>query len=78
MEYCIVTIDTRGHYTAASELEKRVSTRCKEGWKPQGGVSISSREVGYSTYYTMSQAMVKYDKPYEPEEGNGAFLKAQI
>lgn len=44
---------------ATIELEKEVRIIMQEGWKPQGGVSIATDRMGYSTYYTACQAMIK-------------------
>ena len=72
MDYCIITVDKHSYYEATKALEEEIKFRIKSGWKPQGGVSITTYKVRYSDYYTMSQAMVKDDKDKTD------FLKSQI
>ncbi len=46
-----------------SEIEEKIKSLVNEkilkGWKPLGGISISSYEVGYTTWHTAAQAMIK-------------------
>lgn len=54
MEYKIVTVCESPLQKALEKLEKEVNKLCKEGWKPQGGVSVTVHIA-----FTVCQAMVK-------------------
>ena len=62
MEYQIV----RERRSSLSEcftcIEKKVNKLCREGWKPQGGVSISVRADEYTATYYACQAMIKEEE----------------
>jgi len=38
------------------KFESEIEELCEEGWKPQGGISISTSDSGW---YDLCQAMVK-------------------
>jgi hypothetical protein len=40
-------------------LERDVNKYINDGWKPQGGLSVSVTDLGGEKYYFASQAMVK-------------------
>ena len=48
-------------YNIVKELDDKVNKLIKDGWKPQGGVSVSTEVHGYKTWYTICQAMVKHE-----------------
>lgn len=57
MEYIILEGWSYGTSNGAiKELERNVNYFCKEGWKPQGGITVT---VDKSRDYTAFQAMVK-------------------
>ena len=64
MKYELITVDCEYVREARNRMEKEVASYLKKGWKPQGGASISTYRVGYSTYCSIAQAMVlEEDKP---------------
>ena len=57
MEYIILKGWSSGTSNdAIKELERNVNSFCKEGWKPQGGITVT---VDKFIDYTAFQAMVK-------------------
>ncbi|MBR5227453.1 MAG: DUF1737 domain-containing protein [Clostridia bacterium] len=62
MQYKILYSDENYLHTASSELVSKVEEAIKNGWKPLGSVSVTSTKSGYATYYTLCQAMIKYDE----------------
>lgn len=64
MKYELITVDCEYVCEARNRMEKEVDSYLQKGWKPQGGVSISTYRVAYSTYCSIAQAMVlEEDKP---------------
>lgn len=62
MKYNILRISRIDDYHEAADLlARKVEFYAKDGWKPQGGVCISSYKVGSSICYTLMQAMIKED-----------------
>jgi len=43
-------------------LESDVNKYIKDGWKPQGVISVSVTDLGGEKYYLASQAMVKEEE----------------
>ena len=62
MQYKILYSDENYLHTASSALVSKVQEAIKDGWKPLGSVSITAIKSGYSTYYTLCQAMIKYEE----------------
>ena len=62
IDYVILTENDYSYYSACSDLTKKVQKYIQNGWIPQGGISISSREVGCLIDYTICQAMIKLKK----------------
>lgn len=62
MDYKILTGESfKSTEYAIRELEREVKSYMKEGWKPQGGVSIT--KFGSSSYiFTVAQAMIKEER----------------
>lgn len=56
MQYKVVCCQDCWVQDALEKLEKEVKNLCKEGWKPQGGISIAVKD--YDWCY-VCQAMVK-------------------
>lgn len=62
MKYNILRISRIDDYHEAADLlAKKVEDYAILGWKPQGGVCISSYKVGSSILHTLMQAMIKED-----------------
>lgn len=62
MKYNILRISRIDDYHEAADLlAKDVESSTKDGWKPQGGVCMSSYKVGSSIFHTLMQAMIKED-----------------
>ena len=59
MQYCVITSDGDFLHRVSQNLSDKVAEAIKDGWKVQGGVSISRYKVGYENYISMAQAMVK-------------------
>lgn len=57
MQYQVVYGYNRGLYSTLAELKEAVEKLCKDGWKPQGGVSIAVKDG--SGWIYAGQAMVK-------------------
>lgn len=58
LEYTIVTDANQ----TANDLEKKVSKKIADGWKPQGGVAIALENAGGKPFVIWAQAMVKGEK----------------
>jgi len=58
MQYTIVSAESNYPRDAIKKVEKEVERLCNDGWKPQGGVSVS---VTISSY-TYAQALVKEEE----------------
>ena len=58
--YKIVYAQEKYLYDATRKVEKEVNKLKREGWKEQGGVSISRAELDGNFY--VAQAMVKKDE----------------
>lgn len=56
MQYKVVCGQSNLVHTALEELEAKVKTLCKEGWRPQGGISIAVKNFDW---YYVCQAMVR-------------------
>ena len=56
MEYQIIQTNDDAMYKAIEKLEITVQRLCKEGWRPQGGISIAVKSTGFCY---VSQAMVR-------------------
>lgn len=56
MEYRIVRSEGSDMNSVLKKLEVKVKLLCKEGWKPQGGISTSVTDF---EWYYACQAMVK-------------------
>lgn len=64
MKYELITVDCAYVVEARNEMKKEVDRLLQKGWKPQGGASISTYQVGYRTYCSIAQAMVlEEDEP---------------
>ena len=59
MEYKIVSFLARTIDDATQNVTDKVNNLMKDGWVPQGGVSVLVSEAGYSSYYYVAQALVK-------------------
>lgn len=59
MEYKVVFVEKNSISFATMDLEKKVNALIKEGWKPQGGISISKWDDGTFIHITLSQAMIR-------------------
>ena len=60
MKYRVVSIVEDGMYSISfGRLADQVEALCKDGWKPQGGVSISAINYGPSHKVIVAQAMIK-------------------
>ena len=61
MEYCIVKRESTRLSNALSELTKEVNQKLKEGWEPQGGVSIAIEKLAITEteWFYVCQAMVR-------------------
>lgn len=55
MDYKVVVVREELQVDAISELEKTVKALLEDGWKLQGGVSVSNLQIGY----LFTQAMTK-------------------
>lgn len=59
MKYRVVSVVEDGIYSvSANRLVREVEALCKEGWKPQGGVSVSVFGSNYSHKVLLAQAMI--------------------
>jgi hypothetical protein len=56
MNYRILEVAGNG---SGKDLAKNVNALIKEGWKPQGGVSISLANIDGMEVYSLAQAMIK-------------------
>ena len=60
MEYKIVTVEEERLYDAKERLMSDVNFLLKQGWRLQGGVSISCHVLSDSDeYYNLAQALVR-------------------
>ena len=59
MDYKVVVVREEFQLDAKSELEKKVKALLEDGWKLQGGISVSVVEVGYGSHTILAQAMTK-------------------
>lgn len=63
MKYDILRISRIDDYHEAADLlARKVEFYAKDGWRPQGGICISSCKVGSSICYTLMQAIIKEDQ----------------
>ena len=60
--YKIVAIMEPCFVDAKHSLEIQVNILMEDGWIPQGGISVAQDVNKLSTYYIVSQAMVKNEK----------------
>ena len=63
MEYQTVYETSEYLYDGSKKLDNKVNELIKDGWEPQGGVSVSPEVYGHKTWYTLCQAMVKRECP---------------
>jgi len=56
MDYRIVYVDNNVKRDALIELEEKVNRLCRDGWKLQGGISVTTNKNGG---YLACQAMVR-------------------
>lgn len=56
MQYTVVYAQGNWMSVTVSELGEKVERLCREGWKPQGGITITTSP--FKIYYAC-QAMVK-------------------
>ena len=69
MKYMVVKVEGTEFTSDASlkELSEEVELHCQKGWKPQGGVSITS----ISDYdLIFAQALIKEDEDEKPKRRN--------
>lgn len=63
MEYKVVTVESSDYDWGTGKLQKEVNRLCREGWKPQGSMSVTEFEdttaVLFKEKYRFSQPMVK-------------------
>ena len=59
MQYMVINAFENYFSDAIKNLEKKVNKKCEEGWKIQGGISIT-RTSGSSTL--ACQAMIREDE----------------
>ena len=64
LQYQVVYAEKKSLWEAKKRLEEEVKFFIDRGWKPQGGVGISSFSTGEHTmcsdyHYQMTQAMIK-------------------
>jgi len=57
--YKILIEEWYGYESAVKYLEQSVKDHIKQGWIPQGGISIT---LSGSDHYCLSQAMIKISK----------------
>lgn len=55
MDYKVVVVRKEFMSDAKKKLEKKVKALLEDGWKLQGGVSVSNLQIGY----LFTQAMTK-------------------
>ena len=67
MEYKVVTAEQQYLWDAEARLKKEVNSLLKDGWRLQGGVSVAVKVIGYSSYYTLVQALVRGEDKSEPQ-----------
>lgn len=56
MYYKVVCVQSANYYDAARKLAIDVEEALRDGWRPQGGVSVA---VNQYEQYTLCQALVK-------------------
>ena len=59
MNYRVIVVSESNAVISAMKLEQKVNELLKQGWKLQGGVSVSRSEIGSSCRVVMTQAMIK-------------------
>lgn len=59
MEYKIVIAHGEFYKSVRIKVEEEVKELIKQGYQPQGGVSITNETYGNNVWYTITQAMVK-------------------
>ena len=59
MEYKIVIAHGESYRRVRIQVEEEVKELIKQGYQPQGGVSITNEKHGSNVWYTITQAMVK-------------------
>ncbi len=59
MNYRVIVVSESNAVISATKLEQKVKELLEQGWKLQGGVSVSRAEVGLSFMVVMAQAMIK-------------------
>ena len=57
--YDVISAEGDSLLEVKNKIKSLVNEKILKGWKPLGGISISSCIVGDSTWYTASQAMIK-------------------
>ncbi len=58
-EYRIVQMEAQNLSFAIEEVEKEVSYFMQMGWKPQGGVSISIKNLPTTAIYIVCQSIIR-------------------
>ena len=61
MEYKTIVVYDDCTSNAEEQLKRKVEFEILNGWKPQGGVSISVLDISFSYRVYLAQAMVKND-----------------
>ena len=62
MQYKILKASSSDFDESLEKLKERVNLNIKDGWRPQGGVSMAEETgIGGSKYQIVVQAMVKED-----------------
>lgn len=66
MEYKVVTVKEGFLRNATSEITDKVNSLLKQGWRLQGGVSISyhAEGGGYNSQYCLAQALVREEDSF--------------
>lgn len=59
MEYQIISVMGETVTEACNELEERVKFYLRDGWQPQGGISVTHITI---EFYYACQAMIKESK----------------
>ena len=59
MNYRVIVVSEDDAGISAMKLEQKVNELLKQGWKLQGGVSVSGSEIDSSCRVVMTQAMIK-------------------
>ena len=63
MEYRVVNAESSDYDWAVGKLQKEVNKLCREGWRPQGSMTVTEYEdptaMIFKKKYRVSQPMVK-------------------